>query len=71
MLPLESSISPTLKTQGFRKKARTWWRDREETIQVLNIQKNPWGSGGLYINLGVYIRELGQDSSPAAHKCHV
>ena len=70
MLPLETSISTPLKVQGFRKRARTWWRDREETIQILNLQKSPFGER-LYINLGVYVRQLGQESRPAAHNCHV
>ena len=70
MLPLESSISPPLKAQGFRKKSRTWWRTTEETIQVLNLQKSPFGER-LYINLGVYVRQLGKESNPAQHNCHV
>ena len=71
MLPLESSISPPLKAQGFRKKARTWWRNREDTIQVINLQKDPWGGGRLHINLGVYVRQLGSELNPASHNCHV
>jgi hypothetical protein len=70
MLPLESSISPPLKAQGFRKKSRTWWRTGEDTIQVVNLQKSPFGQR-LYINLGVYVRQLGQESNPAQHNCHV
>ncbi len=70
MLPLESSISPPLKALGFRKQSRTWWKTGENTIQVVNIQKGPSGER-LYVNLGVYVRQLGQETTPAQHHCHI
>ncbi len=70
MLPLESLISAPLKAQGFRRKARTWWKTAEATTQVVNLQKSPFGER-LYINFGVHARRLSEGSSPAPHKCHV
>lgn len=70
MIPLESAISLALKRIGFRKKARTWWRTCDESIQVLNLQMSPFG-GRLYINLGVYVLKLGNETSPAHNRCHV
>lgn len=67
---LETAIAPQLKVLGFRKKDQTWWRAHAETIGVINIQKNPYGSG-MYINLGVYVRQLGQEERPPEHRCHV
>lgn len=70
MLPLEISIASPLKALGFRKKARTWWRTTEDTVCFLNLQKSPYGER-LYVNLGVYLRALGQEPNPSANSCHV
>ncbi len=70
MIPLEASIAPALKASGFRKKAKTSWRHCPEVIQVLNLQKSPYGDN-LYINLGVYVRSLGAEQYPPENRCHV
>lgn len=70
MLPLESAIAPELKTSGFKKKGRTWWRDRDEVVQVLSLQQSPFGER-LYVNLGVYLKRLGSEAMPAVNRCHV
>jgi hypothetical protein len=70
MLPLAAVIAPQLKAAGFRKKARTWWRHGDETIQVVNLQKSPYGER-LYVNLGVYVTQLGSETSPPENRCHV
>ena len=70
MLPLEAAIAPQLKVAGFRKKARTWWRNVDEAIQVVNLQKSPYGER-LYVNLGVYLTRLGPETSPPENRCHV
>ncbi len=70
MLALESRIAPTLKALGFKKKSRTWWRHRDQTIQVLNLQKSSFGER-LYVNLGVYVKALGTEDFPPEQRCHV
>jgi hypothetical protein len=70
MLPLEASVAPQLKVAGFKKKARTWWRDVGETIQVINLQKSAFGER-LYVNLGAYVKALGADRQPPHHRCHI
>jgi hypothetical protein len=70
MLPLEISIAPKLKAIGFLKKARTWRRTAGDCIQVINVQKSPYGEQ-IYLNLAVYVRSLGSESSPAQHRCHI
>jgi Domain of unknown function (DUF4304) len=70
MLPLEAAIAPQLKAAGFRKRARTWWRQVGETIHVVNLQKSPFGER-LYVNLGVYLAALGTESCPPHNRCHV
>ena len=70
MLPLEAAVTPTLKASGFKKKAKTWWRHSPEVIQVLNLQKSSYGDS-LYVNLGVYLRSLGEEQNPPESRCHV
>lgn len=67
---LESILKPALKSYGFRKKGGTWWRHLDDFIQVINIQGSQW-SKRFYLNLGVYIRELGDKEWPAEYDCHV
>ena len=67
---LESILKPTLKSHGFRKKGGTWCRYFDNFIQVINIQGSQW-SKRFYLNLGVYIRELGNKQWPAEYDCHV
>ncbi len=69
-MQLESVISPQLKALGFRKKARNWWRLNADTIRVINLQKSSYGER-IYINLGVYLRELGQEERPPEYRCHI
>jgi hypothetical protein len=70
MFPLESAITPGMKALGFRKKARNWWRTDAYTVQVLNLQKSQFGEQ-LYVNLAVYLSELGNEISPPHNRCHI
>jgi len=67
---LENLIKPLLKKKGFRKRGGTWWRHLDDFIQVVNIQGSQW-SKNFYINLGIYIRELGSKEWPAEPECHI
>ncbi len=54
-------IAPLMKKAGYRKKAKTFWLDRDDVIAVLNIQKSQWNSDNeadFYINVGLYWRKL-------------
>jgi hypothetical protein len=70
MLPLELAIVTPLRSAGFTKKARSWRRNVDKTIQVINLQKSSFGDR-LYVNLGVYVRALGPETSPPHNRCHV
>ena len=67
---LEAILKPVLKVHGFRKKGGTWWRHTDDFIQVVNIHGSQW-SKRFYLNLGVYIREIGDKEFPAEYDCHV
>jgi hypothetical protein len=69
MLPLESEIALRLKGAGFSRNSRTWRRASLFSIQVVNLQR---GFGEqLHVNLGVYLRLLGDETTPLEHHCHV
>ena len=70
MLPLSAQIAQPLKELGFTKKSDTWWRQSEDAVQVLNIQKSQFGER-IYVNLGVYLKALGPETTPPERRCHV
>ena len=67
---IEAAIASLLKPRGFQKKRSTWHRPQPEAVLVVNVQKSEWGPR-LYVNLGVYLRGLGQEERPPEYKCHI
>jgi hypothetical protein len=67
---LENLLKPCLKEIGFKKKGATWHRANSDFIQVVNIQGSQW-SKIFYINLGVYLKQLGDEQTPVEYKCHI
>jgi hypothetical protein len=59
-----------LKAKGFRKTGATWHRDGNRLVQVFNIQKSQWGDQ-FYLNVGIYLRDLGNEARPTEYRCHV
>lgn len=67
---LQRAMAPCLKSAGFLKQGATWRRASPSTIAVLNLQGSQWGPA-FYVNLGIYLRELGAEERPAERRCHV
>lgn len=67
---LEQAIAGVLKPLGYTKRAATWHREREQVVSVLNLQKSQWGENW-YLNLGVYLRSIGDEARPPEARCHV
>ena len=65
-----SRLAPMFKAKGFRKTSATWRRDCDYLTQVFNIQKSQWGDQ-FYLNLGIYLRDPGNESRPTEYRCHV
>jgi hypothetical protein len=40
---LERAIARILKPLGYTKRAATWYREREQVISVVNLQRSQWG----------------------------
>jgi hypothetical protein len=66
-----SAIAPLLKEQGFKKQRLNWRKDLGASIGVLNVQISPWGDRSYNVNVGVYLKALGEESSPPHNRCHV
>src|SRR5690242_8611133 len=57
-------LAPVMRDKGFRKSGANFWRDNENVIDVLNIQKSQWNDAweaSFYVNLGVYWRAFHRD----------
>jgi hypothetical protein len=67
---LEQAIARILKPLGYAKRGATWHRDRDALVSVLNLQKSQWGEDW-YLNLGVYLKRLGDEARPSEARCHV
>lgn len=67
---LEEVLDSVLAPAGLRRRKDTWYRTNEDTITLINLQKSQWG-GQYYVNLAVYLRDLGKVSSPTEHQAHI
>lgn len=67
---MEAQFAPSLKALGFKKKARTWTRETQEAFQLVNLQKSQFGEQ-VYVNVAVYLKALGEETSPPEHRCHI
>jgi hypothetical protein len=58
---IRERLSPFLKNNGFKKKARNFYREYSDRVEVINVQASQWneGSEGKFtINVGVYYPEI-------------
>jgi len=67
---LVKAIAPTLKAHGFKKNDATWHRTSDGFIQTFNVQGSQW-SRSFYLNLGIYIVALGEETNPPEYRCHI
>lgn len=59
-----------LKESDFKKRSSTWELRNAETLFVINLQKSQYGL--LYfINVGVWLRALGEAAFPRTELCHL
>ena len=67
---IQEVFKPIFKANGFKKNGATWHHVGEDLVKVFNIQGSQW-SRYFYFNIGLYLRELGNDQKPTEFKCHV
>ena len=68
---LLDELKVEMKRRGFRKTRTPWRKDSGDVIAVFNVQTSQWDSADYYLNLGVYLKCLGDDLAPPEYKCHV
>lgn len=61
---------PGLREAGFKVRTNTWHKQCQDTILVVNLQKSQWGPQ-YYINLAVWVKQLGDVSTPKEYQCHI
>lgn len=66
---IEGTIAAVMKKNGFRRKSNTWYRQTDDTILVVNLQRE-WGLLS-FINLAVWLNALGENTFPKHYKCHI
>jgi hypothetical protein len=66
---LVTAIDGVLKPD-YSRKGSTWRRDYGEIIAVVNLQKSGFGDD-FYLNLGVYLKDVGDASTPTEAQCHI
>ena len=58
------------KANGFQRKGTTLYRDQEQTVAVVNLQGSRYG-GRYYLNVGLWLKALGDEPAPKEHHCHL
>jgi len=67
---IKKAFSTSMKKAGFGKKSDGWYLSMDDTILVVNLQKSNFGEQ-YYINLAVWLNELGQITFPKEYQCHI
>jgi len=67
---LHEVFDDVLAPLGFRRRKETWYKTNPDTISVINLQKSQWG-GQYYVNLAVYLRDLGNSTLPQESQSHI
>lgn len=69
---LESALGAYLVEEGFRKKASSWYRQAEEALQVVDLQKSTYGLQ-FYLNLCCVPSGMDVEGmpTPKEHKCPI
>lgn len=71
---IKLGVDDALKGAHFRRKSSAWYRDLEETVLVVDVQKSNFGEQ-YYVNLGVLVKGLpanhGGKLPPKENQCHI
>jgi len=55
---------------GFAKKGQSWFLRGRDAIVVVNLQKSDFADK-FYVNIGIWLRALGESEFPAENHCHI
>ena len=68
---LIACLKPVFKQNKFKKTRANWRKEIDDLIFVLNIQTSQWSKEDYYINVGIYIKDLGIEQNPPEYRCHI
>lgn len=63
-------IDEALTPLGYTKRKNTWFLTQDETIRLVDLQKSQYGEK-YYINLAIYLKNLGNLEYPPENLCHI
>jgi hypothetical protein len=69
-IPVKEIVNDELTKLGFEKGGLNWYKHYKEVIHVVALQKSAWGNS-YYINLAVWVNELGSSEQPKCRECHL
>jgi len=69
---VEALVAKALAPRGFRKQRRTWHREAQGVLQVVNLQKSSWGAS-FYLNLAFVPEGMSVEGMPRPkeYKCPI
>lgn len=67
---IQTAFDEFMKAEGFRKQSGSWHRSTSDVVTVANLQRSQY-SPRYYVNIGLWLRELGDAVAPKENKCHV
>jgi len=67
---VKAILKRTLHEAGFVGNASTWYKSLPEAILVVALQKSQYGPQ-YYLNLGIWLKQLGEEQAPKEHQCHI
>lgn len=67
---VRTAMARELRKAGYKVRTNTWHKPCQDTILVVNLQKSQYGDVH-YINLGVWVRLLGENEAPKEYQCHI
>jgi len=65
---LVKALHAPLKAAGFKKRNLSWYLNGRDTFVVVNLQRSDW-SKYYYINIGIWLKVLGDEAFPKHYKC--
>jgi hypothetical protein len=68
--PIHEALDRFGRDLGLEKKSGAWYRLCEEVIAVVDLQKSQYGAS-YYVNLGFWLRALGEERYPKGARCHI
>jgi uncharacterized protein DUF4304 len=69
-IPVKKIVNDELTKLGFKKRGLNWYQHHKEVIHVVALQKSASGNS-YYINLAVWVNELGSSEQPKCRECHL